>query len=693
MKDGFENGLTAEDIDLNNVENITEPDFMALEERIMFDGAMGAEAVDAAVDHASDDATMPTATDEGIEAAASTMVAPTSERSEIYFVDSSVNDSETLISAVPDGAEVVVLDAGSDGVQQIASVLEDRTGLDAIHILSHGESGQITLGDTILDATSINGDHADELAAIGAALSEDADILIYGCDFGQDDAAIAAFTKATGADVAASSDATGAADLGGDWILEVSTGTIESAALSAEGYDGLLAVPEVTVPDGVLSGAEDNDLVISGVSVADADNDPLTVTLGVGNGMITLAQTTGLTVTGNGSSAVSLTGDATDINNALSGMTYRAVSDFNGADSLSISADDGSTVTNDSVAINVSAINDAPTLSPTAASADEGGTITITEANFGLTDPDLDPLLNASPQLAKQLVFKLDISNLPTEGTLQLNGQALLVGSTFSLQDVRDGKLTYVHGGSNVSPGDTDVFAVTINDGGGSGDVGPASVTINLQPVNDAPSIGGNPEVFEGEGTEHEFGNPGTVTEAADIGGSLTISDVDDTTATSQITITNIDNAGEGTLFWDANDNGRLDAGEALSGGETFAASELANGRLRFAHNGNEPDGTNPSFDIEVTDTGGGAGSANALSSGPQTIEIAVNPNDDNPELTTNSSATVTAGGGDIDEGAAVMERLMENLEAGGTVSEESQGLEGAREMFANTQRLQNRII
>ena len=39
------------------------------------------------------------------------------------------------------------------------------------------------------------------------------------------------------------------------------------------------------------------------------------------------------------------------------------------------------------------------------------------------------------------------------------------------------------------------------------------------------------------------------------------------------------------------------------------------------------------------------------------------------------------------------MENLMENLEAGGKVSEESQGLEGAREMFANAQQLEKRII
>ena len=62
-------------------------------------------------------------------------------------------------------------------------------------------------------------------------------------------------------------------------------------------------------------------------------------------------------------------------------------------------------------------------------------------------------------------------------------------------------------------------------------------------------------------------------------------------------------------------------------------------------------------------------------------------------EFVFTADAVRAAGGGDIDEGAAVMERLMENLEAGGTVSEESQGLEGAREMFATAQQLEKRII
>ena len=62
-------------------------------------------------------------------------------------------------------------------------------------------------------------------------------------------------------------------------------------------------------------------------------------------------------------------------------------------------------------------------------------------------------------------------------------------------------------------------------------------------------------------------------------------------------------------------------------------------------------------------------------------------------EFVFTADAVRAAGGGDIDAGAEVMENVMENLEAGGKVSEESQGLEGARNMFANAQQLEKRII
>ena len=58
-------------------------------------------------------------------------------------------------------------------------------------------------------------------------------------------------------------------------------------------------------------------------------------------------------------------------------------------------------------------------------------------------------------------------------------------------------------------------------------------------------------------------------------------------------------------------------------------------------------------------------------------------------EFVFTADAVSNAGDGSVDKGAEVMYNMMKNLEAGGEVSEESQGLEGARKMFQTSQRLE----
>ena len=57
-------------------------------------------------------------------------------------------------------------------------------------------------------------------------------------------------------------------------------------------------------------------------------------------------------------------------------------------------------------------------------------------------------------------------------------------------------------------------------------------------------------------------------------------------------------------------------------------------------------------------------------------------------EFVFTADAVRNAGGGDIDQGAEIMENVMKNLERGGEISQESQGLEGARDMFQVSERL-----
>jgi len=58
-------------------------------------------------------------------------------------------------------------------------------------------------------------------------------------------------------------------------------------------------------------------------------------------------------------------------------------------------------------------------------------------------------------------------------------------------------------------------------------------------------------------------------------------------------------------------------------------------------------------------------------------------------EFVFTADAVRNAGDGSVDKGAEVMYNMMKNLESGGDVSEESQGLEGARKMFQTSQRLE----
>ncbi|MFN3731705.1 Ig-like domain-containing protein [Comamonas testosteroni] len=224
---------------------------LALEQRFMFDGAA---AVDVA--HAATDAAAPAAAEHMVdtatalrhaltaEAQRATEASPaTTQRQEVVFVDSNVRNYQQLVSGLKPGTEVVVLDASKDGLQQIADYLDGRSGIDAIHILSHGDVGKVQLGNDWLEGGDLAA-RSGLLNAIGQSLDSQGDILLYGCQVGADGIGVdfvQSLASATGADIAVSSDMTGAASKGGDWALEVSQGEVETVALDLTDYTGLLA--------------------------------------------------------------------------------------------------------------------------------------------------------------------------------------------------------------------------------------------------------------------------------------------------------------------------------------------------------------------------------------------------------------------------------------------------------------------
>ena len=167
---------------------------------------------------------------------------------DVVFIDAGVADIGTILSDIDPAVEVHVLDTGRDGVAQMAAVLDGRQDVAAVHVFSHGDAGVLALGSGRLTGESITGRHVADLQRIGAALSADGDILLYGCDFAEGEAGLAAIRSlslATGADVAASNDLTGNADRGGDWDLEVQAGTVEAQSFELERYDHTFAAFEL----------------------------------------------------------------------------------------------------------------------------------------------------------------------------------------------------------------------------------------------------------------------------------------------------------------------------------------------------------------------------------------------------------------------------------------------------------------
>ncbi|WP_157412580.1 DUF4347 domain-containing protein, partial [Acidovorax sp. Root217] len=189
---------------------------------------------------------------------------------EIVFVDSRVKDADTLLKGFPPGAQVVYLEAGKDGLAQMAATLGERGDVGAVHVLAHGSEGQMWLGTTFLDASTLAG-QSEALASIGRGLTADGDLLLYACNLAQGEAGaqfVSNLAALTGADVAASDDRTGA---GGDWQLEITTGHIEVVPVvsteAAASYDHALAT--VTVTTGNDNGAGSLRLAIANATTGD----------------------------------------------------------------------------------------------------------------------------------------------------------------------------------------------------------------------------------------------------------------------------------------------------------------------------------------------------------------------------------------------------------------------------------------
>ena len=213
------------------------------------------------------------AADAGVEiseAIAGSDVAPTTAAQEsvnLVFIDPTVDNFDQIISGMNEGHELVLLNGDQSGLEQISRALSTRTGVSSVHLIAHGEAGQIRLGsDVVSEATLV--EQQNQIRGWRSSLTQEADILLYSCNTAADEVG-ARFIKRlaglTGADVAASDDTTGSTELGGDWVLEHSIGAIESGlAISQSTRNQYRSTLPITIRAAGSTGQEEMQLLIDG---------------------------------------------------------------------------------------------------------------------------------------------------------------------------------------------------------------------------------------------------------------------------------------------------------------------------------------------------------------------------------------------------------------------------------------------
>ncbi|PNG47270.1 MULTISPECIES: cadherin-like domain-containing protein [unclassified Variovorax] len=650
----------------------------ALESRQLFDGAAFVEAATHAADapqagsapadvhHAEPAHPAPQQQHEpaAAESAPALQPAPSAPH-EVYVVDQNVANWQQLAASVPAGSELILLDTGSSGVQQLADALAGQTGISALHILSHGSTGEITLGNEQVDAASLERS-AEAWRSIGASLGADADILLYGCDVAADGAQFSqALASLTGADVASSIDATGAAARGADWTLESATGHIEALSFADAGYDGVMAAPTVSTTATRLVVAEPSSLnapgadrgTLSGWTITDDGSGNVTVTVVVedpAKGTLSSASTTGVTGIAGG---YSFTGSVSAANAWVNQLVFASADVELGTTAAStrivVTVTDSEapalTATR-ALDVTVTPSNDPVAVADAAQSVNEIGSTVLTVATLNAIDPEV----TLGTQVPSQVVYALTADTV--HGHLLLNGTRLGIGAVFTQQDVIDGRVVYVHTATGPDQNTQDAFAVQVNDGAtpqNRSDT--ANITLNVTPLNQAPTVSGSGVILEGQPANalDGGGNPASVVGnfiVADGGG-------DDADATLTVRLTSLPT--DGALFF----TGTVTIGGVsqpvtnhavtqadIDAGFVFAYG--ARGGLTYANVGNRD--TNPAtpypyadgFGVAVSDGGGGAGGG-AVQTTNAIIALTIQPTDDDPTLDPASSlvATVTAPG------------------------------------------------
>ncbi|MEG4081584.1 FG-GAP-like repeat-containing protein, partial [Microcoleus sp. Pol8_D6] len=178
---------------------------------------------------------------------------------EIVILDPTIPDSQHLISGIKPDTATYILKSQPDAVEQITAILAQHRGIETLHIITHGDSGNLYLGTTELNSSNIQ-NYSHQLQQWRNAFTDNANIILYGCSVAAGDRGHQFLTQLhqlTGANISANSQPTGNCKLGGTWdILQLIPPSSEAPQLALtettlKTYSGVLGLsPQVTFTTG-----------------------------------------------------------------------------------------------------------------------------------------------------------------------------------------------------------------------------------------------------------------------------------------------------------------------------------------------------------------------------------------------------------------------------------------------------------
>jgi hypothetical protein len=153
---------------------------------------------------------------------------------ELLVVDHNIKDYEQFSSLARPGVVLVEIPKGVDGLAFLMDKLAQYQNLQAVHLFSHANAGELLLGNTQINS-EVLANHAAFAKVVNSTMKVGGDFLLYGCELGKGqkgDEFLEIIKNKTHADIAASNNLTGNTQNNGDWNLEVQKGNIETQPLA-----------------------------------------------------------------------------------------------------------------------------------------------------------------------------------------------------------------------------------------------------------------------------------------------------------------------------------------------------------------------------------------------------------------------------------------------------------------------------